>query len=148
MGVRIRVGILRGPRIDRHRKSCVQRAANPSTGRERDKDRRHRCARSLSLVEQRQEIDSVLGDYRAILVNGSRQQVDVRRTAEPDISDMDRIVPALDEELSNAFGIHLVDQEPHPVSTAERATVSFRTRSAASSFSRSLASISSKCSAA
>ena len=44
--------------------------------------------------------------------------------------------------------IHLVDQEPHPVSTAERATVSFRTRSAASSFSRSLASISSRCSAA
>lgn len=126
----------------------MEPSADSPAGSESDENGRHRCTRALPLIEQREEIDCVLGDHDAILVNCPSEHIGVRRTAEPEVPDMDCIVPALDENLSDAFGVHLIDQKPHPVNTEARATVNSRTRSAASSFAWSLASISSRCSAA
>lgn len=148
MGVGIGVRVVSGPLVDVGGEMGMERAADTSVRRERHEDWRHRQTGTLALVEQWEEIGGVLGDEDAGLVDCPGEYVEVGRAAEPDVSDVDSNVALGAEKLADALAVHLVEKKPHPAKTAARAAASFRTRSAASSFSWSRVSISSRCSTA
>ena len=147
VGVGVRVAC--GPFGDVIGKLRVERAADATTCGESDEYRSHRHACALALVEQWKEVDGVLGDQGSPFVDRSGEHVRVGSASKADLADVDGIMIACAEKLADALAIHLVEQKPHcPANSDARATARSRTRSAASWFSRSLASISSRCSEA
>ena len=108
----------------------------------------HREPGSLTLVEEREEVDGVLGDQCAVVGDGRGQYIGIGCSAQADGPNVHRIVAVPGEKLDHLLAVHLVEQEPHSARTAARAAVRRRARSRAASFASSRASISSMWSAA
>lgn len=87
----------------------MERAGDSTADRERYEYWHHHCTGALTLVQQWKEVGGVLGDHGPRLTHGSLQHINVRSTAEADVSDMDSVVPTVHEELGDTLGIHLVD---------------------------------------
>lgn len=148
LGVAVGIDVVGRPCVDVGREPSVERTAGSAARLQCNQDRRRRRPGALALVEQGQEVCGVLRDEDATVVDGPSEHVRIRRTAEPDVANMIRLVPPPSEHRRSPFAVHLVEQKLHPVNTEERAASSFRTRSAAASFSRILSSTSSRCAAA
>ena len=113
MRVRVRIRVVRGPVVDCIGKSRVERAGDTPTCGERYEYRRDRRARALTLVEQREEVDCVLGDQRPPLIDRSGEHVRVGSTTKTDVSDGDGVMTSIAEKFVDALAVHLVEQQPH-----------------------------------
>ncbi len=132
----------RGERIGQHSNMVPRRAREPaSVGEDQS---RVMLSRGRDAPVKRCEVIHILSDHRSAFGRRRPKQILVRQPDEiATLLDRDGIVSPVPQQGRDAGGVHLIEEELHPVSSLRSFSQAANSRSAISSFSAIMASISS-----